>query len=159
MSRDPNDKVSLTLRMPERLRQQIEERAEKFNRSLNNQVISDLINSVNADHIIESRFGSEHIAKFMQALASCFVLAQIQTGKDFQEDKETMARAIVAMKTILAAFVPNEEFKEELANPDVTLTSGTNIAKYAGVKFFSREDIPEPEWLTARLSELANKKP
>lgn len=159
MSRDPSDKVSLTLRMPERLRQRIEDRANHYKRSLNMQVIADLEDVASQNDLIRARFGTEAIAGFMQALSSCFVLAQMQTGKAFNEDAETMERAVIAAQAILGSFRRNKDYPASQATADTSVGHAMDIARYAGMTFFHGSDIPEPDWLKAALGRMREEMP
>lgn len=159
MTRDPNDKVPITLRVPEWLRHRMEERAKRFQRSLNSQVVADLEGMVAQSDLVRARFGTEDIASFMQALSSCFVLAEMQSGKSFKEDADTMERALIAAQAILYSFRRNPEYPVTQVTADKAVGDAMEIARYAGPTFFGGVNIPEPDWLKAAVETMRKNAP
>ncbi|MGU3536850.1 hypothetical protein [Methylobacterium sp. A54F] len=160
MARDPNEKVSLTLRLPERVRKDVEDRANYRKTSLNLEIVHELESYGRQQDEISARFGTREIATFMQALSSCAVLAQIQTGKPFHSDADTMNRALIAMRAILLNFRPSDKMagSRDAEPSDVAINAGLEIARFSADSIFHGLTVEEPAWLQAYTEAMKNER-
>ncbi len=103
MARDPKAKVTLTLRMPERLRSRLERTARASDVSLNNEINRRLERSLDE----EKSQGGEHNSILLQMLAAAIRLTEEQTGKAWVHDDDTRLRVHYAVSSVIGFLGPD----------------------------------------------------
>jgi|SRR5262245_8868029 len=107
MARKPTDIATLSLRIREELRRQIEREAKRQDRSLNSEIVRRLENSLSDDKDAESLRAvlGDRTGGFIRAIMTAIWLVEKQTGKRWHEDRETGDRAYLTIMDIFNSFM------------------------------------------------------
>ena len=97
MARDPNEKVPLTLRIPERQRAYLERIAKKTKVSLNTEIVRRIERTIEEDTLITG----EHNKLLLRIIGAAIALVEKQTEKTWIHDQETINRVRHALRATL----------------------------------------------------------
>src|SRR4051794_37793500 len=132
--RDPNEIVSVTYRLPERLRSKLQRAAKAHDTSMNSEITQRLEKSFEQADLIKHLFGSEYTIQLLTTFAFAIGLIELRTGKSWLDDVETRASVDQAVRDVLAMIKKPEE-----GVPATKLSKAEQLRKLA--KFYEPDAL------------------